>query len=420
MDKFIITGGRKLTGSVGVDGSKNAALPIMTAALLIDRGTTILRRVPDLVDVHTALDVMRHLGAECKYNSRSGKLSINAENLTGYEVPYDLMRRMRASFLVLGALVGRFGRAKISLPGGCSLGPRPVDLHLKGLRRLGVEFTEEGGFIIAKAKKLTGGIVCFDRPTHTGTENLISAAVLAAGNTTLINAAADPEVSDVAQFLTAAGAKIEGVGTPQISVTGVKRLKAVEHTISPDRLEAGTLMMAAAITGGKIELTRVNPRHLEAVIMKLEEMGVKIETAKSKIKVSGPSRLRAAEMTTFPYPGFPTDLQAGLTALMCVAEGDSRITETVFPQRFAHAMELGRMGAQIRLAGAEAQINGVKQLKGASVMASDIRAGSGLVLACLAAGGTSELLRVYHIDRGHHRFEEKLAKLNAEIHRVRT
>ncbi len=418
MDKFIITGGKKLSGSVRIDGSKNAVLPIMTAALLIEKGTTTIKGVPDLADVHTAVDVLTHLGAVCDYDPQARQLSINAENLNRYEVPYDLMRKMRASFLVLGALIGRFGKAKISLPGGCSLGPRPVDLHLKGLRMLGVRFTEEGGYILADAPKLAGSTVYFDRPTHTGTENLISAAAVAPGKTVLINAAADPEVVDVAAFLNAAGAKISGAGTPHIAVTGTKKLKAVEYAVLPDRLEAGTFMMAAAITGGYVELTHVRPEDLDVVIMKLREMGATIETAKNKITVHGPSRLRATDITTFPYPGFPTDVQAGMLALLTVAEGTSRVVETVFPQRFAHTMELSRMGAEIRVTGAEATITGVRQLKAASVMASDIRAGAGLVVAALAAQGTSEVLRVYHIDRGYHNIERKLERLGADIQRV--
>jgi len=418
VDKFIITGGKKLSGSLRVEGSKNAVLPIMTAALLVEKGTTVISGVPDLADVHTALDVLTHLGAECNYDPGGQRLSINAENINRHDVPYDLMRRMRASFLVLGALIGRLGKARISLPGGCSLGPRPVDLHLKGLSKLGASFKEEGGYIIAEAPRLVGGTVYFDRPTHTGTENLLSAATVAAGKTVLINAAADPEVVDLARFLEAAGAKIEGAGTPLIKITGVRKLKAVEYTVLPDRLEAGTLMMAAAITGGYLELTHVRPDHLDAVAMKLAQMGATIETTKSKLTVRGPSRLEAADVTTFPYPGFPTDLQPAMTALLSVSSGNSRVAETVFPQRFALVMELGRMGAEIRLAGGEAAITGVKRLRAASVMASDIRAGAGLVLAALAAPGTSEILRVYHIDRGYHRLEQKLQKLGADIERV--
>jgi UDP-N-acetylglucosamine 1-carboxyvinyltransferase len=418
MDKFIMTGGKKLSGSIRIDGSKNAVLPMMTAALLIEKGTTVIKGVPNLADVHTAVDVLTHLGARCDYDPQVRQLSINAEDVDRYDVPYDLMRRMRASFLVLGALIGRFGKAKISLPGGCSLGPRPVDLHIKGLQMLGVRFVEEGGYIIAAAPRLTGSTVYFDRPTHTGTENLLSAAAVASGKTILINAAADPEVVDVANFLVAAGAKISGAGTPQIKITGVKRLKAVEYTVLPDRLEAGTFMMAAAITGGYVELTHVQPDDLDAVMIKLREMDVVIETTKSKISVRGPARLTATDVTTFPYPGFPTDVQAGMMALLSVAAGTSRVVETVFPQRFAHAMELGRMGADIRLAGGEATVTGVKRLKAASVMASDIRAGAGLVLAALAAQGCSEILRVYHIDRGYHRIEQKLSQLGADIQRV--
>jgi len=419
VDKFIITGGKRLSGSVKIDGSKNAVLPIMTAALLIEKGTTIIKGVPNLADVHTAMEVLTYLGAACDYDPQAKRLSINAERVERSDVPYDLMRRMRASFLVLGALIGRLGNARISLPGGCSLGPRPVDLHIKGLQMLGVRFTEEGGYIVADADKLNGSTVYFDRPTHTGTENLLSAAAVAAGKTTLINAAADPEVVDVAGFLNAAGAKITGAGTPLVKITGTKNLKAVEYTVLPDRLEAATFLMAGAITGGYVELTHADPEDLEVVILKLREMGATLETGKNKIIIHGPTRLTATDIMTFPYPGFPTDVQAGIMALLVVAEGTSRVVETVFPQRFAHAMELGRMGAEIRLSGAEATITGVRKLKAASVMASDIRAGAGLVLAALAAQGTSEVLRVYHIDRGYHNIEQKLAQLGADIHRVR-
>jgi len=419
MDKFIITGGRKLSGSVRIDGSKNAVLPIITAALLIEKGTTVIKGVPNLVDVHTTLDVLTHLGASCDFDPVAHRLSINAEGVNRTDVPYDLMRRMRASFLVLGTLLGRFGKASISLPGGCSLGPRPVDLHLKGLNRLGVQFHEEGGYIIGEADRLIGAPVYFDRPTHTGTENLISAAVGATGKTVLINAATDPEVTDVADFLNAAGARIEGAGTPEIKITGVKKLKPVEYTVIPDRLEAGTLMMAGAITGGYIELNHVRPDHLESVSLKLQEMGTTVETTKTKIVVRGPAQLRAADVITFPYPGYPTDLQACIVALQAVAAGPSRTMETVFPQRFAHAMELGRMGAESRVAGGEAHISGVKKLTAACVMASDIRAGAGLIVAALAAEGTSEILRIYHIDRGYDRIEQKLRKLGADIKRVK-
>ncbi len=419
MDKFIITGGKNLSGSVRIDGSKNAVLPILTAALLIKKGTSVIKGVPDLVDVHTTVDVLNHLGAHCEYDPKSHTLSINAEKLESHEVPYDLMRKMRASFLVLGALVGRFGEAKISLPGGCSLGPRPVDLHLKGLRCLGVNFAEEGGYIYAQCPKLAGSAVYFDRPTHTGTENLMTAAAVASGKTILINAATDPEVVDVANFLNKAGAKISGAGTPIMQITGVKRLKPVEYQVMPDRLEAGTLMMAAAVTGGYVELTNVRPADLEAVTLKLSETNTVVEATKSKINVRGPARLKAADVMTFPYPGFPTDLQAAIMSVLAVAEGTARITETVFPQRFAHAMELNRMGANITVSGAEATVNGIKKLRAASVMASDIRAGAGLILAALAADGVSEVLRVYHIDRGYHRIEEKLKRLGADIQRVR-
>lgn len=419
MDKFVIFGKKKLSGSVEIDGSKNAVLPVLAAALLVEKGTSVIENVPDLADVSTMTEVMEHLGAKVEKDLAHKRLSVDASGVNKTEAPYELVRKMRASFLVLGPLLGRFGKAKVSLPGGCVLGQRPVNLHLYGFSRMGARFEEEAGYVIGEAKELTGATIFFDRPTHTGTENIVTGAVLAKGKTTLINAACDPEVVDLANFLNKMGAKIEGAGTSQITITGVKKLEPAEHKVIPDRLEAGTFLTAAAATGGYVELTNLCPTHLHMVLIKLAEMGVHLEVNKSAIKAKGPSRLKAFSVVTFPYPGFPTDLQAQMMSLAAVAGGTSHIRETVFEDRFTHAPELARLGAKIEIVHDEATISGVETLKGASIMTSDIRAGAGLVVAALAAEGKSEILRIYHIDRGYHKIEEKLSRLGAEIQRLK-
>jgi UDP-N-acetylglucosamine 1-carboxyvinyltransferase len=427
MDKFVIQGGKKLSGTVEIQASKNAALPILAAALLVEKGETVINNVPDLADMDVMLGVIEQLGAKVQMSSdgRSNKppskssVVINAEHLKSFEAPYDLVRKMRASFLVMGPLLARFGRAKVSLPGGCVLGPRPVDLHLTGFARLGAKIKEEHGYVIASGSKLSGNVVCFDRPSHTGTENILMAACLTPGRTTIVNAATDPEVEDLARFLRLTGAKIDGAGGSTMHVEGVKRLKAVEYTPIPDRLEAATFMMAACITGGQVKLKNVIPEHLRMVSLKLTEMGARIAENKRTITVKAPRRLKPISVTTYPHPGFPTDVQACLMALTCMADGTSQIRETVFEERFSHAMELCRLGADIRISGDRATINGVPRLKGASIMASEIRGGAGLTLAGLAAGGTTEVLRVYHIDRGYDRLEQRLAQLGANIKRER-
>ena len=420
MDKFIIQGGKKLSGSVEISGSKNSVLPILAAALLLDKGESVIHNVPNLSDIDAMLKVLEHLGAKIKRDVKDGSVAVNAENLTSFDAPYDLVRKMRASFLVLGPLLARGGKAKVSLPGGCVLGPRPVNLHLSGFKALGAKIEEEHGYVIASAEKLKGNIIYFDRPSHTGTENVMTSACLAEGKTTLVNAACDPEVVDLANFLNSMGAKIEGAGSSAVQITGVKKLKEVEHTCIRDRLEAGTFMMAAALTSGYLEIKDFIPEHLDMVILKLREMGVDINLNRKKITVKGPSRLKPVSVTTFPFPGFPTDLQAALMTLASTASGSSYIRETVFEDRFTHVMELIRLGADIKISGDKATVNGVPKLKGASVMASDIRAGAALVLAGLAAEDQTEVLRVYHIDRGYERFEEKLSRLGSEIKRVKT
>lgn len=419
MDKFVIQGPCKLRGEIKTDGSKNAALPIMAGALLIDKGESVIKNVPPLRDIKTFIQVLEFLGAKISYDEPKRTITINASQLNNNTAPYELMRQMRASFLVLGPILARQGEARVSLPGGCSLGARPVDYHIKAFQRLGAKIEEEAGYVIAKGKPLTGQVVYFDRPSHTGTENLLYGACFATGKTTIVNAACDPEVVDVADFLNKAGAKIHGAGTPTITVEPVKRLNAVEHTVSGDRLVAGTYLIGAAMTGGDVTVSGVAPEDLTMVNRKLEEMGCTVTAARKSISLKAPKRLGPVSVTTFPFPGFPTDLQACMMAAACTSSGTSHIHETVFTDRFSHTMEMRRLGADINLSSSEAVITGVKSLKGAAVMAPDIRAGAGITLACLAAEGESEVLRVYHIDRGYDHLEDKLALLGADIKRIR-
>ncbi|RME20101.1 MAG: UDP-N-acetylglucosamine 1-carboxyvinyltransferase [Candidatus Zixiibacteriota bacterium] len=417
MDKFIIHGPSRLRGEIATDGSKNAALPIIAGALLIDKGRTTIRNVPPLRDIFTIKKMLEHFGATVSYDRDSQVMTIDAEQITEVDAPYELMRQMRASFLVLGPLLSRTGEARVSLPGGCSLGARPVDYHIRGFSALGAKLTEEAGYVKATGKPLHGGAVYFDRPSHTGTENLLFGAVFAKEKTCLTNAACDPEVVDVANFLNAAGAKIHGAGTPTIVIEPVTKLHAVDYTVSGDRLVAGTYLIGAAMTHGHVTVTGIDPAWLTMVLHKLSEMGAEITADQDSITLKGPKRLKAADITTFPYPGFPTDLQACFMAAAATAKGTSHIKETVFIDRFSHTMELRRLGAEIRVSSDEAIVEGVEELSGAQVMAPDIRAGAGIVLACLAARGQSEVLRVYHIDRGYASLEEKLSGLGADIHR---
>lgn len=418
MDKFVIKGGIPLEGSLKIEGSKNAALPIIFASLLIKKGKTTIKNVPPLRDIYTAIKVLQYLGAIVTYDEKVHVITVDASNVNQNTAPYELMRQMRASFLVLGPILVRMGEAHVSLPGGCVLGSRPVDYIIKGFEMLGAEISEKKGYVIAEAKKLIGGTIHFDRPSHTGTENILYGAVMAKNRTDIYNAACDPEVVDVAEFLNKAGAKISGAGTPHISIEPVKELKNIEYSVSGDRLVAGTFMMGAAITGGKVSLSGFNPSHLSIVNHKLTEMGCDISITKNGLSIKGPKRTRPVVMTTFPYPGFPTDLQACLMAVTTLSEGTSYIRETVFSERFSHTMELRRLGADINISSDEAIINGVKFLEGAAVMASDIRAGAGIILACLAARGKSEVNRVYHVDRGYYKIEEKLQALGADITRI--
>ncbi len=417
MDEFHIRGGIRLEGEVQVGGAKNAALPILIAALLVEDGESVIRNVPDLRDIHTCLKVLGHLGVESEFDREQSTIRLDASGLTGVEAPYELMQQMRASFLVMGPLLARMGKARISLPGGCAIGPRPVDQHRKAFKAMGASFEDEGGYMAGTADPLHGATIFFDRPSHTGTENVIMGAVLAEGTTTIVNAACDPEVSDLAQMLRAAGAIIEGEGSTNITIEGVESLRPFDHAVMADRLEAATFLIAGAITGGQVTVRGVRAEDLRIVLAKLEEMGVEITTTEESITASLDGRPKPTLITTYPFPGFPTDLQAAIMALTSVADGTSVIRETVFEDRFLHVAELARLGAEIRTVGDEATIIGVENLSGASVMASDIRAGAGLVLACLAAEGDAVITRVYHIDRGYEHIEDRLSSLGARIER---
>ncbi len=418
MDKFIVKGGRKLSGKVEISGSKNAALPIIVASLLAEKGKTVLSNIPNLMDIRTIIGVIEGLGAKATHDPESGSLVVDAVDINNYIASYDLVRKMRASFLVMGPLLSRMGKARVSLPGGCVLGPRPIDQHILGFKRLGARVTESKGYISASAKTLIGTEIFFDRPSHTGTENVMMAAVLAKGKSAIINAACDPEVVDLAVFLNKMGARIEGAGTARIEIAGVRQLRAVEHRIIPDRLETGTFLLAVGACGGKIEIGRTNPGDNEILISKLRETGMNIEVRKDRIIASRGRRPGSVRITTYPFPGFPTDLQAATMAFAAIGNGTSYIHETVFTERFTHVMELQRLGADIKISGEEAVVNGVRRLNGASVMASDIRAGAGLTIGALAAGGDSEILRVYHIDRGYQSIEKKFESLGGNIQRV--
>jgi len=418
MDKFIIDGGRKLDGLVRVSGAKNAALPIIVASLLAEKGKTVLSNVPNLMDIRTISGVIEGLGARVNFDKENERMEIDATTINKHTAPYELVRKMRASFLVMGPLLSRLGKARVSLPGGCVLGPRPVDQHILGFQKLGAKITESRGYIGASAEFLKGTEIFFDRPSHTGSENIMMAAVLARGKTTIINAGCDPEIVDLAEFLNKMGARISGAGTPRIEITGVKRLKATTHDIIPDRLETGTFLLAVGACGGTVEIRGIRPEHNQILISKLSESGVNLKIAKDKITASRDGRPHALKITTYPYPGFPTDLQAAAMACATICRGTSQIRETVFTERFTHVMELIRLGADIKITGDEAIVTGVDRLKGASIMASDIRAGAGLVIAALAAGGQSEILRVYHIDRGYQRIEEKFRQIGGNIKRV--
>jgi UDP-N-acetylglucosamine 1-carboxyvinyltransferase len=414
MDRIIIYGGEKLQGEVFISGAKNAALPIMLSSLLTE-GWNTFHNVPDLMDIKTTQKLLRSLGVEIEGVS---PMRINARGLNNCEASYELVKTMRASILVLGPLVARMGMARVSLPGGCAIGARPVNLHIKALEDLGAKVSLKDGYVEAKAKRLKGKTIYFDIPTVTGTENIMMAAALAKGTTQLKNTAKEPEIVNLAEVLTAMGAKIQGAGTDTIVIEGVDRLNPVEADVIPDRIEAGTYMIAAGMTGGNILIKGANPYHLESLITKLRDTGMEISITSEGIRVIGNKTINSVDIKTLPYPGFPTDLQAQMMAFMTIGRGLSVITETVFENRFMHAGELMRMGADIRIQGNSAVVRGVPTLKGAQVMATDLRASASLILAGLAAEGKTELSRVYHIDRGYQEIEKKLSALGADIKRA--
>jgi UDP-N-acetylglucosamine 1-carboxyvinyltransferase len=414
MDKIVIKGGERLIGEVEVSGSKNATLPIFAASLLAE-GSNVFHNIPHLMDVRTIVRVLKNLGVKVGDEGRTYR--IDATEIANHEAPYDLVKTMRASILVLGPLVARMKKAMVSLPGGCAIGARPINLHLMGLEAMGAKIELRHGYIEAKADHLKGADIAFDTTTVTGTENLMMAAALAKGKTILQNAAMEPEVVDLANVLSKMGAKITGAGTGLIEIEGVESLQAVEHSVIPDRIEAGTLMVAAGLTRGNIRILNCPLYYMETVVHKLREAGMEIELDGDGVKVVGSKRIRSVDVKTQPYPGFPTDMQAQFMVLMSLAKGLSVISETIFENRFIHVSELKRMGADIRIQGNTAIIQGMGDLSGAPVMATDLRASASLILAGLAASGVTEVSRVYHLDRGYERLDRKLAKLGADIKR---
>jgi UDP-N-acetylglucosamine 1-carboxyvinyltransferase len=416
MDRMTIHGGVPLRGTVALSGSKNAALPILMASLLTAEPVTI-RNVPRLRDVRTAVDLLGRLGVKTRWTGEH-ELELEAREVTSDEAPYDLVKTMRASFVVLGPLLARSGRARVSTPGGCAIGARPVNLHIAGIRSLGARIQLRNGYVEAHAKHLTGARVWLDSPSVGATENIMMAAVLAEGMTFIENAAREPEVQDLAAMLTAMGARITGVGTHVLEIEGVARLHGADHSVIPDRIEAGSLMIAAAITGGDVVVRGAPLEHLEAVIAKLKEVGATVEPVAHGLRVARGATLRPVELRTLPYPGFPTDLQAQMMALLTQAAGTSVITETIFENRFMHALELMRMGADLVMKGATAVVRGPTALCGAPVMATDLRASMGLILAGLAAENSTELSRVYHLDRGYEALDAKLRALGASVERL--
>ena len=414
MDRLVITGGQRLEGRVTAAGAKNAALPIL-AATLLGEGECAISNLPQVRDVATMTTLISLLGVSVKRDG--SRVVIDATSVQSFDAPYDLVKTMRASVLVLGPLLARFGEAVVSLPGGCAIGPRPVNLHLDGLRKLGATVSVDHGYIRAQATRLRGQRIDLEFPTVTGTENLLMAASLAHGTTVINNAAMEPEIIDLAAFLSKRGAKIEGAGSGRLVVEGVSALHGAEHEVMPDRIETGTYLVAGAMTGGRVEVERCVPAHLAVVLAKLRECGADVSETAGSITITAPRRLQAVDVHTSPYPGFPTDLQAQMMALLCLTEGTGVMTETVFEGRFLHVSELQRMGAAITVDGHRAVVKGLDHLTGAPVMASDLRASAGLLLAALAAEGDTQISRIYHLDRGYERIEDKLQALGAVVRR---
>ncbi len=419
MDKLVIRGGAPLLGTIRVSGAKNAALPCMAAALLTEE-PVILENIPQVRDIQTTRNLLAAMGAEVElgYGRAHHRTTIHCKTLAAPEASYELVKTMRASTLVLGPLVARCGRARVSLPGGCAIGSRPIDMHIKGLERLGAKITQDHGYVEATTDRLKGAEIVFDKITVTGTEDLLMAATLAEGETVMLNCAREPEVADLAALLNKMGAEIEGAGTATIRVKGVSKLHGAKHRIIPDRIETATFIIAGAITAGDLNVTGCDPKHLDAVLTKLKDMGVRTKANGDSVRVMGDNPLTATDMTTEEYPGFPTDAQAQLMALATQAEGTSVITENIFENRFMHAQELVRMGANIKIEGRRAVVVGKSPLSAAAVLASDLRASASLVLAALVADGETIIDRVYHLDRGYENIEEKLRGVGAEIKRI--
>jgi len=419
MDKIVVEGGNRLVGNLPISGAKNAALPLLAAALL-PTGASTFKNVPQLADVRTMAKLLRMLGWEVEGTKRTLSIAPPAgKKKPKLEAPYDLVKTMRASVLVLGPLVARYGRARVSLPGGCAIGARPIDQHLKGLQALGAKVTLEHGYVDVEAKRLKGATIVLDMPTVTGCENLMMAAALAKGRTVIENAAREPEVEELATVLNKMGANIQGAGTAVITIEGVDELHAIEHAIMPDRIEAGTFAVAAAMTRGDVLLEGARLEHLDAVISKLRAAGVTVSGEEGGVRVKGTGELQAVDIVTQPHPGFPTDMQAQFMVMACLAKGQSVIQEMIFENRYMHVPELGRMGADIQISGRVAVVRGGTKLTGASVMATDLRASASLVLAGLVAQGKTEVLRVYHLDRGYETIEKKLRAVGAKIKRAK-
>lgn len=415
MAYIVVKESKPLKGTVKISGAKNAVLPIIAATLLVD-GVSVIQSVPNLRDVNVMSDLLRHLGAIVHYDGET--LTVDATNIKDIEAPYHLVNKMRASFLVMGSLLARFNSAKISMPGGCAIGTRPIDLHLKGFKGLGAQVIQDHGYVEAKAEKLVGGKIYLDFPSVGATENIMMAAVFAKGVTTIENVAEEPEIVDLANFLNSMGAKVRGAGTNTIKITGVEKLTPHEHTVIPDRIEAGTYMVAAGITRGDILVENVIVDHVKPVIAKLTECGCIVEEYENAVRVIGPEIIKPTNIKTLPHPGFPTDMQSQFMAMLCLAEGKSTITETVFENRFMNVPELIRMGANIEINGKSAIVEGIAKLTGSEVMATDLRAGAALVLAGLVAEGETTIKNIYHIERGYVDLCGKMSKLGAEIYKV--
>lgn len=416
MDKIVIQGGAALKGRVKVSGSKNAALPLMAASLLTSE-KLVLTHIPDLADIRSMAKLLSYMGVQ--HSFLFGRMALTAKRITKPDAPYDLVRKMRASVLVLGPMLARSGEAHVSLPGGCAIGARPINLHIKALEEMGAKIKLDQGYVNASCQRLRGARIVFDQVTVTGTENIMMAATLAKGQTILENAAREPEVIDLAELLIKMGAQIAGHGTDTITIDGVDKLQGAEHTVIPDRIEAGTFMIAAGMTRGDVTLENVSPLHLDALTQKLIDAGVLIKTNGSKLHVIGPKSIKPVDIKTAPYPGFATDFQAQFTAMMTIANGTSTITETIFENRFMHVPELMRMGADLKIEGNTVIVKGTDNLQSAPIMASDLRASASLVLAGLVAKGVTDIHRVYHIDRGYERIEKKLRRLGARVKRAK-